>query len=277
MEILNAMVLGLLQGITEFLPVSSSGHLVLLQNFLGMTEPELLLDISLHMGTLLAVCAVFSSEIRSIINTTFRLPALYKKEGNLRDLFETNQDVKMVILVIIGSIPTALIGFFFHKNAHKIFGSVWIAGTMLLITGVLLWFTRYVNLSGRTFTRMKFFDAIVVGIVQGLAILPGISRSGSTISAALFLGIDREVSGRYSFLLCIPAICGAMLLELKSSLGQSTIPLSMILMGTLFAAVTGFMSLKILLKIVKNGRLHYFSPYCWAIGGFVLLLQYFRL
>ncbi len=268
------MVLGLLQGLTEFLPVSSSGHLVLLQNFLGMTEPELLLDISLHIGTLLAVLVVFFPEVRSIITTAFHLPELYKREGNFRNLFETNQDVKMVLLVIIGSIPTAFIGFFFHQIADQIFGSVWIAGIMLLITGTFLWFTRYVRLSGRTFARMKYSDAIVVGCVQGLAILPGISRSGATISAALFMGIDREVSGRYSFLLCIPAIFGAMLLEMKSSLGQPAIPLPMILIGTFIAAVIGFMSLKILLKIVKNGRLHYFSPYCWAIGGFVLLLKY---
>ena len=114
----------------------------------------------------------------------------------------------------------------------------------------------------------------MVGIVQGLAILPGISRSGSTISAALFLGIDREVSGRYSFLLSVPAILGAMILEVQSSFGQTSVPIAMILIGTLTAAVTGFLALKILLKIVKGGRLHYFSPYCWAAGGFVLLFGY---
>ena len=274
METLYAIVLGIIQGLTEFLPVSSSGHLVLLQNIFGMTEPELLLNIWLHVGTLSAVLVVFYKDILSVLMTLINFPRLYRKHAGIRAMFRENQDVRLAGLIIFGSIPTGIMGVLFHEMAEQIFCSVPIVGIMLLITGTFLWLTRWTKIHGRLLTRMKVSDALVVGLAQGIAILPGISRSGATISAALFLGIDRELAGRFSFLLCIPAIVGALILSLNSSAAYSTVPAVGIFAGTVAAALTGYIALKVLLKLVRTGRFYYFSPYCWLVGAVALLWHY---
>jgi undecaprenyl-diphosphatase len=274
LETLYAIALGIIQGLTEFLPVSSSGHLVLLQNVFGLTEPELLLDIWLHVGTLMAVFVVFFKEIRSILTTLMNFPRLYRQHKGIEAMFRENQHVRLVGLIIFGSIPTGILGVLFHEMTDQIFSSVKLVGIMLLITGTFLWLTRWTNVHGRLLNQMKVSDSLVVGLSQGLAILPGISRSGATISAALFLGIDRELAGRFSFLLCIPAIAGALMLSLKSPAAYSTIPAAGIFAGTVAAGLTGFFALKILLKLVRKGRLYYFCPYCWLLGAIALGWHY---
>lgn len=274
MEPLQAIFLGIIQGLTEFLPVSSSGHLVLFQNLLGFKEPELLFDICLHIGTLIAICIVFFHEIKTIFMTLIHFPSLAKTAGGYKSLYERNEQVRMTALIVMGTIPTALLGFFFHKVADQIFGAVWIVGAMLLVTGSLLWFTRYINPNGRPAGRVTTKDALVIGLTQGLAIIPGISRSGSTISVALFMGVDREVAGRYSFLLSIPAILGALILGFDPSISQTSISAKVILMGTISAAIIGYISLKILLHIVKQGKLYYFAPYCWLLGFAALIWNF---
>ncbi len=274
MEPLQAIFLGIIQGLTEFLPVSSSGHLVLFQNLLGFNEPELLFDICLHIGTLIAICIVFFQEIKTIFITLIHLPGLAKSAGGYKSLYEGNEQVRMTALIVIGSFPTALLGILFHKVADQLFGAVWIVGVMLVVTGSLLWFTRYSNPTGRPIDRFTAKDALVIGLIQGLAILPGISRSGSTISVALFMGVHREVAGRYSFLLSIPAICGALILGLDSSIGHTSISAKVILMGTISAAIIGYISLKLLMHIVKRGKLYYFAPYCWLLGLAVLIWNF---
>lgn len=276
METLYAVALGIIQGLTEFLPVSSSGHLVLLENIFGMTEPELLLNIWLHVGTLTAVLMVFYKEIFSILSTLMRFPRLYRKHMGIISMCKENQDVRMAALIIFGSVPTGILGLLFHEMAEQIFSSVKIVGIMLLITGSFLWLTRWTNSSGRPLNRMKISDSLFVGLAQGIAILPGISRSGATISSALFLGIDRDLAGRFSFLLCIPAIIGALMLSLNSSVAYSTVPALGIFAGTLSAMITGYIALKILLKLVRNGRLYYFTPYCWLLGAASLLWHYWK-
>ncbi|MFC1815224.1 undecaprenyl-diphosphate phosphatase [Thermodesulfobacteriota bacterium] len=266
MEPLQAVLLGLIQGLTEFLPVSSSGHLVLLQNFFGMKEPEILFDISLHIGTLIAVCIVFFQEIFVILQTLVRLPRLLKVSVSLKQLYKDNEAVRLAVLIVMGSIPTALLGLVLHKVADKLFGTVWIVGMMLLATGALLWITRQIGLKGRPLGQVTIKDALLIGLVQGIAIIPGISRSGSTIAVALLMGVDREVAGRYSFLLSIPAILGALVLGLDSTMMQTSISGEMILLGTVIAGLVGFAALKLLLRLVKQGRLHLFGPYCWLAG-----------
>ncbi|MDL1968377.1 MAG: undecaprenyl-diphosphate phosphatase [Deltaproteobacteria bacterium] len=273
MEPLQSVMLGIVQGLTEFLPVSSSGHLVLLQNLFGIREPELLFDISLHIGTLIAIFIVFYREIRSILQTLLRLPALIKSSENLKSLFTDNEEIRIASLIIIGSIPTGILGILFHTIVDQIFGSVWIVGLMLLVTGTLLWFTRQISVEGRPLIKVNIRDALMIGVMQGMAIMPGISRSGSTISIALFLGINREIAGRYSFLLSIPAILGAMILGLDSTIIQTNIPVKIILLGTVTAGIVGYIALKILLRIVKQGRLYYFAPYCWLLGVATLILS----
>ena len=273
MESLQSVMLGIIQGLTEFLPVSSSGHLVLLQNLFEIREPELLFDISLHLGTLTAIFIVFYREIRSILQTLLRLPALIKSSGSLKSVFADNEEIRIAALIIIGSIPTAILGILFHKIVDQIFGSVWIVGAMLLVTGTLLWFTRQISTEGRPLIKVSIRDVLMIGVMQGLAIMPGISRSGSTISIALFLGINREIAGRYSFLLSIPAILGAMMLSLNSTIIQTDIPGKIILLGTVTAAIVGYIGLKILLRMVKQGRLYYFAPYCWLLGAATLIFS----
>ena len=266
MDILNVVILGIVQGLTEFLPVSSSGHLVLMQQLLGLHEPELLFDICVHIGTLIAVCIVFFREILGLIKTTVRLPHLLNSSTGFKSLLKTNDEIRMVILILAGSIPTAFLGLLFHEIADQLFSSVEVVGVTLLVTGTLLWFTSKLRQNGRDVSAMTLRDAFIVGLIQGFAILPGISRSGSTISVALYLGIDREVAGRYSFLLSIPAIVGALVISLDSSKISSSISAQLIILGTLIASVVGYLALKLLLWFVNKGQLNYFSPYCWMLG-----------
>jgi undecaprenyl-diphosphatase len=267
MELLHSVILGIVQGLTEFLPISSSGHLVLSQNVLGFSEPEVLFDICLHVGTLVAVCVVFFHQIRLILMELVRMPQQVISGKSVQSLVATNPEIRTAYLILIGSIPTALIGLYFQQIVEQIFGPVWITGSMLLVTGTLLWFTRRCALSGRDIIQFRVTDALIIGIIQGLAILPGISRSGSTISVALFIGIHREIAGRFSFLLSIPAIIGALALGLDSSTMQTSMSMPAILLGTAAAAASGYAALKILLHVVHQGKLYWFSPYCWLLGA----------
>jgi undecaprenyl-diphosphatase len=275
LNLLQAILLGTIQGLTEFLPVSSSGHLVIFQSLFGMEEPELFFDICLHFGTLVAVIAVFFREILSILKTLIRLPALARQAGGMKPLFDTNEDVRITVLIVIGTVPTALLGVMFNGIAHRIFSNLPLVGGMLLVTGTLLWVTRGLCTSGRRVSGMGIKDALVLGVVQGLAILPGISRSGSTISTALLMGIDRETAGRFSFLLCIPAIVGAMVMALESGLlEKSSASTAAIAGGTLAAILVGYLALIFLLKIVKKGKFYLFSPYCWVVGALALIFSF---
>jgi len=268
---LQSVILGIIQGLTEFLPVSSSGHLVLLQNLFGIMKPELFFDISLHLGTLIAIFIVFHQEIRRIVQTLLQLPTLIKSSGNLKSLFADNEEIRIFALIIIGSLPTAIWGILLHKIFEQIFGSVWIVGVMLLITGTLLWFTKQISVEGSPLKKVTIRDALMIGFIQGIAIMPGISRSGSTIAIAIFLGINREIASRYSFLLSIPAILGAMIISLDSTIIQTDISMKVILIGIFTAGIVGYISLKTLLHVVKKGNLYYFSPYCWLIGALSLI------
>ena len=200
---------------------------------------------------------------------------MIRASGGVRALFAENEDIRLAGLIVAGSVPTAVLGLLFHRMAEQIFGAVWIVGVMLLITGTLLWLTRLKKREGRPLKDMTTIDALVIGLVQGMAILPGISRSGSTISVALFLGINRELAGRYSFLLSIPAILGALVLNLDPSATQTTIPAGTIVTGAVFAGVVGYAALVVLLRLVKNGKLYRFSPYCWLLGAAALGWSWF--
>jgi undecaprenyl-diphosphatase len=219
----EAILLGIIQGLTEFLPVSSSGHLVLFQQIFGLKEAELFFDVCVHLGTLVAVIAVFHREIQNIITALLRLLSLAGQKEKILQQVESDPDSKMALLIIIGSIPTAVLGFMFHSIADKLFSSSFLIGLMLTVTGLLLWITRRAKpgVKGTGIEDFSRTKAFIIGIVQGLAIIPGISRSGSTISIGLLLGIDRETAARYSFLLSIPAIVGAGLLSLKDGLSQT--------------------------------------------------------
>lgn len=275
MNYTEAILLGIIQGLTEFLPVSSSGHLVLFQQLFGLKEAELFFDVCVHLGTLLAVMVVFRQEIMNII---FALLRLFSSSGSKKTVwqkFESDPHLKLAMLIVIGSIPTAVLGFLFRSIADRLFASAFIAGLMLIVTGLLLWITRWAK------TRVEQADAdpltpqnaLIIGIVQGLAIIPGISRSGSTISIGLMLGINRETAARYSFLLSIPAIFGAGLLSFKEGLSQTDLAIQISLLGMVTAAFVGYGALKSLLHVVKKGRLHLFAPYCWLVGILTIIFS----
>lgn len=270
----EALVLGVVQGLTEFLPVSSSGHLVLCQHLFGLREPELLFDICVHVGTLMAVLAVFYRDILQMLSVLMRLPGLASRPGGLRAQFDQHPELRLMLMIVLGSLPTAALGILFAKMAEQLFGTIWLVGIALLITGTFLWFTRLRRSSGRTIEEMRPKDALILGLAQGLAIVPGISRSGATISTALYLGIDRELAGRFSFLLAIPAILGALVLGLDGDMFQTNLPAGTILLGSLMAAIVGYLALVLLLKLVKKGQLYRFAPYCWIVGVAALVASF---
>ena len=276
MNYTEAIILGIIQGLTEFLPVSSSGHLVLFQQLFGLKEAELFFDVCVHLGTLLAVIVVFHREIQNIIAALWRLVSITGKKEKFWQQVESDPDLKMALLIIIGSIPTAVLGLMFHGIADQLFSSSFFTGLMLMVTGLLLWLTRRVKPGDRGtdiegFSRTKAFK---IGMVQGLAIIPGISRSGSTISIGLLLGIDRETAARYSFLLSIPAIVGAGALSFKDGLSQTDLAIWLSLLGATAAALVGYLALKVLLSVVKKGRLYMFAPYCWLVGILAILFSW---
>ena len=270
---IEAVALGIVQGLTEFLPVSSSGHLVLAQHLFGLQEPELLFSISVHVGTLAAVLIVFYRDIFQILRALVQLPRLAQAEGGIGPLMANHAEVRLFAMIALGSLPTTLLGLLFAKMAQQLFGTIWLVGLVFLMTGTFLWFTRHRQTKGREIKEMHPKDALIIGLVQGLAIVPGISRSGATISMALYLGIDRQLAGRFSFLVAIPAILGAMVLGLDGNIFHTTIPAGIILMGTLAAAVVGYLALVVLLKMVSKGHLYRFAPYCWIVGLTTLMLS----
>lgn len=269
METIHAIALGAVQGLTEFLPVSSSGHLVLFQRLFGMKEAELFFDISVHMGTLGAVIIFFRKEISSLLSSLIQAGRrMMRREITLKTAWN-EPELKLALLIVLASVPTAVIGLLFHQISDRLFSSVALVGVTLIVTGILLWGTRRIDSRGRGIPGFTSSNAFAIGVVQGLAILPGISRSGSTIAAGLYLGLERGVAARFSFLLSIPAIIGAQLLSLKDT-GSSLPPVHVTLMGTLTAFIVGYFSLAMLMYVVNRGRIYLFAPYCWLAGGIAL-------
>lgn len=272
MNIFQAIILGVIQGLTEFLPVSSSGHLVLFQHIFGLMEAELLFDISVHLGTLVAVFIFFRQDIYSMFVSIVRYCRQALKTGSFSPAND-DTDLKLAILIITGSVPTAVMGLLFHKIADSLFSSLLIAGSMLILTGIILFFTQFVKNSKKDVSLFSLKDSLIIGISQGLAVMPGLSRSGATIGTGLFLGLTHETAAKYSFLLSIPAILGASILSFADIEGNGTVSANAFLAGAFAACVTGYFALRFLFYIVKKGRLHYFSPYCMIIGIISLMLS----
>jgi undecaprenyl-diphosphatase len=258
----HAIFLGIVQGITEFLPISSSGHLVFFQSLFGLKEPPIFFDVMLHLGTLLAVVVYFWADILEILQGVGA--TLRRKEGG-------KQGTYFLLWIIVATIPTGLIGLLFKDWFESFFSQPKLVGGMLLITGFFLWLTRWTKKEGRKIMTMGWMDSILIGIAQGIAIIPGISRSGATISTGVFCGLDRELSGKFSFLLSIPAILGATVLEFRKI--DSFEDFSTILLGTVIAFGVGILSLTALMKINKIGKISSFSYYCWIIGiGIIIFI-----
>lgn len=251
----------MIQGLAEFLPISSSGHLVFFQSFLGLKEPPLFFDVMLHVSTLLAVLLFFRKDILKVLRGGIAI--IKRREGG--------QEEKLLLLwIVLACLPTGLIGLLFRDWFETLFSRPKMVGIMFFITGVGLWLTRWATQKGRVLKEMGWRDALWVGMAQGIAIIPGISRSGATISTALLRGLDRELSGRFSFLISIPAVLGATLLEWKK-IGASP-EWSTLLIGMGAALGTGLLSLTFLMKVVRIGKISHFSYYCFGMGGLTLFL-----
>ena len=274
MDIIQAIILGIVQGLTEFLPVSSSAHLVFVPEILKV-QSSLVFDTILHVGSLVAVVIYFWKDIihmlKSFFSSLMDIPRRQFREGIKEDKFK-----KLAWFVIIGTIPAGLAGVLFKDTFEALFNDVFIVGFFLIITGFLLWgsemMSRRVN-NKTSLKEMSLKNSILIGIAQAFAIAPGISRSGATISAGLFLGIERELAARYSFLLSIPAILGAALVQMKDI---STIDVSatVFIAGFIAAAVTGYIAIKIVLKLIQEKNLLIFAYYCWIIGPIAMILAY---
>jgi len=270
MNAYHALALGLIQGLTEFLPVSSSGHLVIFQHLFGMREPELFLDVCLHLGTLLAVCIFVRRELVRMVKSLLglrRAERPFSIQG-----FDGDPNLRLLFLVIIATAATTIVALTFRHPFERLFGSPQAVGIALMITGALLCLSRFTSAWKNDVNSVRVLDAVLIGIGQGLAVTPGLSRSGTTITLGLLLKLDRELAARFSFLLFIPAILGAAILQFDAhQLTGETVP---ILIGTAAAAVSGYMALKLLMTLVKKGRLWLFAPYCFAMGVFALAWQW---
>lgn len=262
MNMLQAILLGIIQGITEFLPVSSSGHLVIGQHLLqGFHQPGVAFDVTLHAATLLAVVIFFRRDIGNLASGI--LAADPKVAASQR---------RLLLLLLLGTIPTGIIGVGGKDLFVSLFENAALAGAMLLVTGTLLMLAQRRRQQHRPLERVRPLDAVVMGITQGLAIIPGISRSGSTIAAGMLMGIDGTAAARLSFLLSIPAITGAVILSLPDIAAVTALDLPAYLGGGAAAFIAGLMSLRLLLFTIEKHRLGLFAGYCFAVGIATLAL-----
>lgn len=270
-EIIKAIILGLIQGLTEFLPVSSSGHLAILHKVLGFeTESNLFFDVILHLGTLIAVVYFFRNSIVEIIRGgLFGVKSILNKKG-IKESFFTTTDSKLFTMIIIGSVPTAIIGLQFKDFFEGLADNLFYVGLGLLTTSILLFLFELKKKSFKKINEMSVADSIIIGIVQGIAIIPGISRSGSTISTAKLLGIDKETAAKYSFLLSLPAISGAFLLQVKDAVEEGFVYEHYILLGFITAVISGYFSLKLLIWMIKKSNMYFFAVYCIVLAIFAM-------
>jgi undecaprenyl-diphosphatase len=260
MGILEAIILGVIQGLTEFLPVSSSGHLELTKAILGedkMPEEGLLFTVIVHFATALSTVVVFRKDILEIINGLFQ--------------FKWNESSRFSLKIILSMIPAVIIGLFFEKELEQLFdGNVVFVGFMLIVTALLLFFA---DKAQNTLKPVSFKNALFIGIAQAIAILPGISRSGATISTSVLLGVDKSKAARFSFLMVVPLIFGKIAKDLMSGdLVYNESSFGYLSAGFLAAFIAGLFACSWMVKLVRNSKLKYFSIYCLVVGLLAIII-----
>lgn len=274
--IIQAIIIGIVQGLTEFLPVSSSAHLVFVPYVMNF-ESSLAFDTILHVGSLVAVFVYFWKDIvhmiKSFISSLLDIPKGKFKEGLKEDQFK-----KLAWLVIIGTIPAGLAGILLKDFFEGLFNNIPAVGFFLIITGFLLWGSEKVSrkISEKTSLKnMSIKTALIMGVAQACAIAPGISRSGATISTGLFLGLERKLAARYSFLLSIPAILGAALVQTKDISSLMDFNIGIFVAGFAAAAISGYIAIKIVMKLIQEKDLLIFAYYCWIVGIIAVVLSFY--
>ncbi|MHB1356756.1 MAG: undecaprenyl-diphosphatase UppP [Anaerolineae bacterium] len=256
LSLFQALLLGLLQGVTEFLPVSSSAHLVLVPWLLGWDAPSVAFDTLLHLGTALAIIAVFWRDLIKLILAWV---------GTVIHRKITSSDGRLAWLIFVSAIPAAALGFLFSDLFEHLFGSPRIVAILLIVTALLLWVSEIKSKRERSLETMTWYEALVIGIAQGLAIAPGISRSGATLAAGLFLGFRRQEATRFAFLMAVPVILGAAGYKLLKT-PFSGVQVSAVLVGMLAAAVAGYLVIRVFMNYVRSHSLRPFAIYCAVFG-----------
>jgi undecaprenyl-diphosphatase len=262
-QLIETIILGIIQGLTEWLPISSTGHLKLAEHFLGLKVP-ILFDITLHLGTLIVILIYFKKEVKKIVSALLRFD------------FKTEHG-KFIPLIIVGTIPTALIGLIFSTIIEDVFQNPIPIASAFILCGVILYSTK----AGKEKTEyISYSEALMIGVAQGIAIIPGISRSGTTIAIALLLGIRREKAFKFSFLLSIPAVLGAFGLEAYNAykkwgtLTYASVGWIEVFVGILVAMGVGYFALRLLWKILAIQKLHFFAFYCWFIALLAIIFSF---
>ena len=264
-----AIILGILQGITEWLPISSSGHLAFFQ-FYFEEEPPILFDIILHIGSLCVIFYIMRDEIKRVLDS---VPSFF---SNYRNYTNLKGEQRLIGLVIVASIPTAIIGFTFDSTViGDFYSEMHLVGGCLIFTGILVWLSK--DYSGdKQIDDFPIKNALIVGFFQGLAILPGVSRSGSTIAISKMLGMEPVKAARFSFLLFIPAITGATILKIQDiDETISEVGTLSLMLGFLSSVITSYFSINILLNLIKKQQFHYFTPYCILLGFLLIYTSLF--
>ncbi|MFO7660204.1 MAG: undecaprenyl-diphosphate phosphatase [Candidatus Cloacimonadaceae bacterium] len=268
MNILNAIILGIIQGLTEFLPISSSGHLVLYQYFFGdaaSNAADISLEIFLHLGSLFAVIIYFRRELLDLVNSLFH----WKKTFDANKHFRNRM---VIVYLIISTIFTGIVYLLFGKEIVSVFAKPLTVSILLIITGVIIFLSDLVKTTDIPMSGMGLIRSALIGLGQGFAMLPGISRSGTTIATSLFCGIKRKDAAKYSFLLSIPAILAANLGEFKSFTELQSGLLLQYIFGALAAFVSGYLVISLLIRLIQSAKLKYFAFYCWFIAAVSIIL-----
>ncbi len=264
MDILQSFLLGLIQGLTEFLPISSSGHLALGRYILdGDTEMGITFEVVVHFGTLCSIVIYYKTEILNLLKAGVRF---LKSPSTTTDDYE----VKTIGFILVSMIPAFIVGFTLKDSIEDIFMNPLLVSGMLIVTGIILFLTRF---SKNPAGKVTLGKAFLIGISQAFAMIPGISRSGSTISTSLYLGISREEAANFSFLMVIPVIGGAMILQMGEAIeaGINSSEITSLIVGFFTAFISGYYALKYLIIILKKQGFHYFAYYCWLVGGIGLI------
>ena len=273
---MSLILLGLVQGLTEFFPVSSSGHLVIAKYFLQIHLPGAAFEAFLHFGTVLAVILLFRKEIKGLVISFF--DSIYKlfQGENILNIFKNNSSSKLAWFLVISTIPAAIIGYTFSSYFEILFGKPIIASFMLTITGALLWLgNKYYTGGNKNISEITYKDAIIIGAAQAVAIFPGISRSGLTVIAGLSRNLDREFAARYSFILSVPIILGASMFKVRE-LSSLNIDSSILILSGLAAAISSYGAMKIFIRLLKNRKIYFFSYYLWIISGLTIWISLSR-
>jgi undecaprenyl-diphosphatase len=270
MNIFQGIIIGIVQGLTEFLPVSSSAHLIFIQKLLGV-ESSLAFDTFLHLGSLLAVLIYFRADIYKMIQA-WLLSVGDILQHRFKEGFYSDPYKRLSWYVILATIPVGIAGVFFESQVDALFaGALYVPGFFLFVTGTILYLSQRMASGQIDMSRMGWFQSLFMGLGQACAIMPGLSRSGTTIAAGLVMGLDKEFAAKFSFILSIPAIFGAFIVQLKDIGSSMSGDGAAIILGFVAAFISGYFAIKWLIDLIQNKSLDIFSCYCWIVGIIVFM------